>query len=125
MFRITPPQFTIRYFAVTAVTLGHGDRFRIGRVVYGNRAVSAEDVLVPQADGDGGGFAFDLKFKDYEIAMKLARETRTPVPLSGLCFEFYEAARGFLEPGCSATAIVRWMEHVAGTELTPGATPDA
>lgn len=68
----------------------------------------------------GGGFSFDLKFKDYEIAMKLARETRTPVPLSGLCFELYEAARGFLEPGCSATAIVRWMEHIAGTELTPG-----
>ena len=73
----------------------------------------------------GGGFAFDLKFKDYEIAMKLARETRTPIPLSALCFEFYEAARGFLEPGSSATAIVRWMEHVAGTELTSDATPDS
>ena len=68
----------------------------------------------------GGGFAFDLKFKDYEIAMKLARETRTPVPLSGLCFELYEAARGFLDPDASAVGIVRWMEHIAGTELTPG-----
>ena len=72
----------------------------------------------------GGGFSFDLKFKDYEIAMKLARKTRTPVPLSGLCFELYEAARGFLEPGCSATAIVRWMEHIAGTELTSDTIPD-
>ena len=57
--------------------------------------------------------------------MKLARETRTPIPLSALCFEFYEAARGFLEPGCSATAIVRWMEHVAGTELTSEPNEDA
>jgi len=68
----------------------------------------------------GGGFSFDLKFKDYVIAMQLARETRTPVPLSGLCFELYEAARAYLEPGCSATAVVRWQEHMANTELTPG-----
>ena len=66
----------------------------------------------------GGGFSFDLKFKDYEIAMQLARETRTPVPLSGMCFELYQAARGFVEPGASSTAIVQWMEHIAGTELT-------
>lgn len=66
----------------------------------------------------GGGFSFDLKFKDYEIAMQLARETRTPVPLSGMCFELYQAARGFVEPGASSNAIVQWMEHIAGTELT-------
>ncbi len=66
----------------------------------------------------GGGFSFDLKFKDYEIAMALARETRTPVPLSSMCFELYQAARGFVEPGASSTAIVQWMEHIAGTELT-------
>ena len=66
----------------------------------------------------GGGFSFDLKFKDYEIAMQLARETRTPVPLSSMCFELYQAARGFVEPGASSTAIVQWMEHIAGTELT-------
>ena len=68
----------------------------------------------------GGGFSFDLKFKDFVIAMQLARETRTPVPLSGLCFELYEAARCYLEPGCSSTAVVRWQEHLANTELTPG-----
>ncbi len=68
----------------------------------------------------GGGFSFDLKFKDYEIAMALARETRTPVPVSAMCFEFFQAARDYLEPGATSTGIVQWMEHIAGTELTEG-----
>ena len=33
-----------------------------------------------------GGFAWDLKFKDYKIAMELARVTQTPVPFSALGF---------------------------------------
>jgi len=69
----------------------------------------------------GGGFSFDLKFKDFVIAMQLARETGTPVPLSGLCFQLFESAREFMGPDDTSTGIVKWMEMMARTELTPGA----
>jgi len=68
----------------------------------------------------GGGFSFDLKFKDFVIAMQLARETGTPIPLSGLCFQLFESARAFMGPDDTSTGIVKWMEMMAKTELTPG-----
>ncbi|MFC1814360.1 NAD(P)-dependent oxidoreductase [Thermodesulfobacteriota bacterium] len=64
-----------------------------------------------------GGFAFDLKFKDLEIAIELAHRTQTPVPLSGLCYQLFEAARTYLGPDCSSVEVVRWVENMAGTEL--------
>lgn len=67
-----------------------------------------------------GGFPFELRFKDFVIAMQLARETGTPAPISGLGFQLYEAARAWLDPGSDNTEIVRWQEHIAGTELTTG-----
>jgi len=73
----------------------------------------------------GGGFSFDLKFKDFVIAMQLARETGTPVPLSGLCFQLFESAREFMGPDDTSTGIVKWMEMMSRTELTPGADPNA
>lgn len=69
----------------------------------------------------GGGFSFDLKFKDFVIAMQLARETGTPIPLSGLCFQLFKSAREFMGPEDTSTGIVKWMEMMARTELTPGA----
>lgn len=67
----------------------------------------------------GGGFAFDLKFKDFVIAMELARRTETPVPLSGLAFELNQVARTWMgsTEGKTSTEIVRWMEAMAGSEI--------
>ncbi|MHA1109082.1 MAG: NAD(P)-dependent oxidoreductase [Alphaproteobacteria bacterium] len=67
-----------------------------------------------------GGFPFDLRFKDFAIAMQLARETGTPAPISGLGFQLYEAAGAWLGPDCDNTEIVRWQEHLAGAKLTAG-----
>ena len=67
----------------------------------------------------GGGFSYDLKFKDFEIAIELAHRTKTPVPLSGLAFELNQAARIWMgsTEGKTSTEIVRWMEALAGTEI--------
>jgi 3-hydroxyisobutyrate dehydrogenase len=67
----------------------------------------------------GGGFAWDLKFKDYTIAMELARRTKTPVPLSGMAFQLNEAAQIWMgnTEGKTSVEIFRWMEHLAGSEI--------
>jgi len=68
----------------------------------------------------GGGFAYELKFKDFGIAMELAHRTKTPVPLSGLAFELNRAALTWMgdTEGKTSTEIVRWMEAMAGSEIT-------
>lgn len=65
-----------------------------------------------------GGFPFALRFKDFAIAMELANKTGTPAPLSGLGYQLYQAAHGWLDEGADNTEIVRWQEHLAHTELT-------
>ena len=67
------------------------------------------------------GFALDLKIKDLDIAMRVARETETAVPLSGACHALWVAARSHLGPGRCITEMVRWVEEMTGTELTPNA----
>ena len=67
----------------------------------------------------GGGFAWDLKFKDYKIAMELARVTQTPVPFSALGFQLYESANTWIGDTTEKQSIeyVRWYEHFAGSEI--------
>ncbi len=67
----------------------------------------------------GGGFAWDLKFKDFVIAMELARKTGTPIPLCGTAFQLNEAANNWItdSTGKTSSEIDRWMEHMAGIEL--------
>lgn len=66
------------------------------------------------------GFALDLMLKDLDIALGLARETATPVPYTAHLRELWAAARAHLGPGQDHTAMVRWLEHVAKTELKKG-----
>lgn len=65
------------------------------------------------------GFAWDLKFKDFGIAMELAQQTKTPVPVCGLGFQLFQAAQQWMgdTQGKTSLEIVRWIEHVAQTEL--------
>tara|TARA_A100001037_G_scaffold38979_1_gene30061 strand:- start:6494 stop:7417 length:924 start_codon:yes stop_codon:yes gene_type:complete len=67
----------------------------------------------------GGGFSWDLKFKDYKIAMELARVTETPVPFSSLGFQLYEAANTWIGDTAKKQSIewVRWYEHFVGSEI--------
>ncbi len=66
-----------------------------------------------------GGFAWDLKFKDFGIAMDLARRTETPVPLCATAFQLNQAAQIWMgdTTGKKSIEIVRWMEHMANTEI--------
>lgn len=66
-----------------------------------------------------GGFAWDLKFKDFTIALELARRTETSVPLSALAFELNRAATTWMgdTEGKFSIEIVRWMEEMAGTKI--------
>ncbi|MCZ6610407.1 MAG: hypothetical protein O7A66_10435, partial [Alphaproteobacteria bacterium] len=66
-----------------------------------------------------GGVAWNLKFKDFGLAMELARRTETPVPLCGTAFQLNQAAQTWMgdTDGKTSIEIVRWMEHMARTEL--------
>jgi 3-hydroxyisobutyrate dehydrogenase len=63
------------------------------------------------------GFALDLLIKDLSIALQVARETATPVPMSSLVRELTLAAQAMLEPGADHTAIAQVSERLAGDEL--------
>jgi len=63
------------------------------------------------------GFSLALMVKDLGTAVELARETATPAPLAGACREAWARAAGALEPEADHTAVVRWLETLAGTAL--------
>ncbi len=64
------------------------------------------------------GFGLDLMVKDLDIALGLARETRTPVPFAAQAREIWAAAGLNLGPGQDHTDLVRWLEQTAKTELS-------
>lgn len=63
------------------------------------------------------GFGLDLMVKDLGIAMAVARETGTPVPLSSLVRELWAGAQAMIGPGQDHTMAARLSERLAGTEL--------
>ncbi len=67
--------------------------------------------------GFDSGFGLDLMVKDLTIALQVARETGTPTPLSALCRELWAAAAATLGPGQDHTALARFSEGLARTEL--------
>jgi 3-hydroxyisobutyrate dehydrogenase-like beta-hydroxyacid dehydrogenase len=68
-------------------------------------------------------FKLSLMLKDIGIALQLARETATPMPLSGLGQQLWRMAEQAAAPGASVSELVRWVERQTGTELTPGRGP--
>lgn len=68
-------------------------------------------------------FKLELMLKDMGIAVELARETATPVPLWGLGQQLWRMADHAAGAGASVSELVRWVENQSGTELTPGAAP--
>jgi 3-hydroxyisobutyrate dehydrogenase len=67
--------------------------------------------------GFDSGFGLDLMVKDLTIALQVARETATPVPLSAQARELWAAAAGLLGPGQDHTAVARFSEGLARGEL--------
>lgn len=63
------------------------------------------------------GFGLDLMVKDLGIALGVARTTETPAPFSGLCREIWGGAQKVLGSGQDHTALARFCELLAGSDL--------
>lgn len=68
-------------------------------------------------------FKLELMLKDIGIAVELARDTDTPVPLWGIGQQLWRMADHAAGPGASISEVVRWFEQQTSTELTPGCGP--
>jgi len=64
-------------------------------------------------------FKLELMVKDVGIAMGLAQAHGMPVPLSAVGQQLYRAAERAAGPGSSVSEMVRWIEQLTGTELSP------
>src|SRR6476646_6028218 len=67
-------------------------------------------------------FKLALMVKDIGIATQLARSVDVPAPLSALNQELWRAAAADAAPDASVSELARWVERLAHTEITPGAT---
>jgi 3-hydroxyisobutyrate dehydrogenase len=63
------------------------------------------------------GFSLELMVKDLRTALDVARSTGTPAPLADACVETWSKAQAALGPGLDHTAVVRYWEELAGTQL--------
>jgi 3-hydroxyisobutyrate dehydrogenase len=63
------------------------------------------------------GFSLDLMVKDLKTALEVARSTESPAPFAEACVEVWSEAQAALGPGQDHTAVVRYWERLAGTEL--------
>lgn len=63
------------------------------------------------------GFSLEHMVKDLTIAMELARETLTPVPLSVICRELWTLGKVSQKTEADHTEIVRWYEEMIKTEI--------
>jgi 3-hydroxyisobutyrate dehydrogenase len=63
------------------------------------------------------GFGLDLMVKDLGIALGVATATDTVTPFSSLCHELWSAAQKTLGRGQDHTAVARFSEMIAGSEL--------
>ena len=63
------------------------------------------------------GFSLDLMVKDLRTAVEVARATGSPAPFADACLEAWSDAQSALGPGADHTAVVRYWEKLAGTEL--------
>jgi 3-hydroxyisobutyrate dehydrogenase len=63
------------------------------------------------------GFSLALMVKDLGTALELAGDTATPAAFARECHALWTRAVEALEPGADHTAVVRWLETLAGTPL--------
>lgn len=63
------------------------------------------------------GFGLDLMVKDLGIAMGVAEESGTTAPFANLCRDMWAGAQKYLGPDQDHTAMARFSEMLAGSEL--------
>src|SRR5882672_4536354 len=63
------------------------------------------------------GFSLDLMVKDLKTALEVAHSSGTPAPLAEACVAAWSEAQAALGPGLDHTAVARYWEQLAGTEL--------
>jgi 3-hydroxyisobutyrate dehydrogenase len=63
------------------------------------------------------GFSLDLMVKDLKTAVEIAHATGSPAPFAAACLEAWSEAQASVGPGADHTAVVRYWEKLAGTEL--------
>lgn len=63
------------------------------------------------------GFSLDLMVKDLNTALEVARDTGSPGPFAAACLRAWSEAQSALGPGADHTAVARYWEQLAGTEL--------
>ena len=63
-------------------------------------------------------FKLNLMLKDINIAMDLAESQGIPIPLSSEGYHLWQASARYGEPDVSISAMVRWVEHMTGIELS-------
>ncbi len=68
------------------------------------------------------GFGLDLMAKDLGIALDIAHASATPAPFASLCRELWMAAAATLGGAQDHTAMAKFSERLAGTELRTAAT---
>jgi len=68
------------------------------------------------------GFSLDLMVKDLRTALEVARETGSPEPFAAECLRAWTDAQIALGPGADHTAVVRYWERMAGSELGAAAS---
>ena len=69
-------------------------------------------------------FKLELMVKDIGIAMELANRKGIPAPLSVFDQELWKKAGSLAEKGSSISNMVRWVEHMTGTEITSGSSAE-
>lgn len=65
-------------------------------------------------------FKLELMLKDIGIAMKLAEGQELALPLSVTGQKLWKDADSYAGKGSSVSSLVRWVEHMTNTEITPG-----
>lgn len=63
------------------------------------------------------GFSLALMVKDLATALDLAAATATPAPFGTRCRELWSTAAAELDSEADHTAVVQWLERLAGTTL--------
>jgi len=63
------------------------------------------------------GFSLDLMVKDLKTAPEVAHSSGTPAPVAEACVAVWSEAQAVLGPGLDHTAVARYWEQLAGTEL--------
>lgn len=62
-------------------------------------------------------FKLQLMTKDVGIALELARREGLTLPLAALGSDLWQAAEGHADEGAGISDMVRWLEHMTGTEI--------